>query len=111
MSQIVVTFRGGVVMCAAPNQKQDWKRVNRMIEEWSVTYPDLSAWLEETIAHALAEFGRPTSHRKRLRTTNGLKRFQLRIHPLFLPRVILTGYIHPISLQLYEVKFGRLGFD
>ena len=73
----------------APDQKQALKRVNRLIEEWSVTYPDLAAWLEETIAHALAVFGLPASRRKRLRATNGLERFQLRSHPIFLPRVIL----------------------
>jgi len=38
----------------APDQKQAWKRANRLIKEWSVTYLDLSAWLEVTIAGALA---------------------------------------------------------
>ena len=58
MSQIVVTFRGVCVMCDAPYQKQAWKRFNRLIEEWSVTYPDLAAWLKETIAHVLADSAR-----------------------------------------------------
>jgi transposase-like protein len=73
----------------APYQKQAWKRVNRLNKKLSVTYPDLAAWLEETIAHALAVFGLPASRRKRLRTTLGVERFQLRSHPIFLPRVIL----------------------
>ena len=60
----------------APDQKQALERSNRMIEEWSVTYPHLAAWLEETINDALAVFTLPESHRKRLRTTNGLERFQ-----------------------------------
>ena len=60
----------------APHQKQALERSNRMIEEWSVTYPHLAAWLEETINDALAVFTLPESHRKRLRTTNGLERFQ-----------------------------------
>jgi transposase-like protein len=59
----------------APDLKQAWQRANRLIEEWAVTYPDLSAWLEETIADALAVFALPASHRKRLRTTNGVERF------------------------------------
>ena len=79
----------GGVMRDAPDQKQALKRVNRLIEEWSVTYPDLAAWLEETIVHALAVFALPASRRKRLRTTNWLKRFQLGSHPIFLPCVIL----------------------
>jgi len=49
---------------AAPDQKQAWKWANRLIEEWSVTYRDLAAWLEETIAHALAVFALPASRRK-----------------------------------------------
>ena len=59
---------------AAPDLKQAWQRANRLIEEWAVTYPDLSTWLEETIADALAVFVLPAPHRKRLRTTNGLER-------------------------------------
>jgi transposase-like protein len=59
----------------APDQKQACKRANRLIEEWAVTYPDLSDWLEETIEDALAVFVLPAAHRKRLRTTNGLERF------------------------------------
>ena len=59
----------------APDQKQAFKRANRLIEEWAVTYPDLSAWLEETIADALAVFALPAAHQKRLRTTNALERF------------------------------------
>jgi len=41
-------------MFDAPDQKQAWKQANRLIEEWSVTYPDLLAWLEETTADTLA---------------------------------------------------------
>jgi len=47
-----------------------------LIEEWSATYPNLSAWLEETIADALGVFLLLASHGKRLRTTNGFERFQ-----------------------------------
>jgi len=46
-----------------------------LIEEWSVTYPDLAAWLEETFADALGGFALPASHGERLRTTNVLERF------------------------------------
>jgi len=59
----------------ALDQKQAWKLAVRLIEEWSVKYPDLAAWLEETIADALAVIVLLASHRKRLRMTNGLERF------------------------------------
>ena len=59
----------------APDQKQSYKRANILIEEWAVIHPDLSAWMEETIADALAVFELPVSYSKLLRTTNGLERF------------------------------------
>jgi len=40
-------------MFAAPDQKQAWNWANRLTEERSVTYPDLAAWLEKTIADTL----------------------------------------------------------
>jgi hypothetical protein len=49
-SRVKKVHRSSVKMFASPDQAQTWKRVIRLIEEWSVIYPDLSAWLEETIA-------------------------------------------------------------
>ena len=59
----------------APDQNQAWRRAQRLIEEWSDTYPELAAWLEDTIADTLAVFALPAAHRQRLRTTNGLERY------------------------------------
>jgi transposase-like protein len=41
--------------------------------------PGLASWLEDNIPEALVVFGFPASHRRRLRTTNGLGRRNLEI--------------------------------
>ncbi|MEA3441722.1 MAG: IS256 family transposase [Chloroflexota bacterium] len=63
----------------APNQEQAKVRANQLIFEWKDRFPNLVDWLEETIEDALTVFNLPAEHRKRLRTTNGLERFQQEI--------------------------------
>lgn len=60
----------------APDQQQAQARADRLTQEWQERFPDLATWLEETIADPLAVFQLPAEHRKRLRTTNGLERYQ-----------------------------------
>ena len=50
------------------------KLIKRLIEECSGTYLVLSAWLEDTTANNLGVSALSCSYRKRLRTTNGMKR-------------------------------------
>ncbi len=60
----------------APDQVQAQARADRLTKEWQDRFPDLATWLEETIADPLAVFQLPAEHRKRLRTTKGLERYQ-----------------------------------
>ena len=46
-----------------------------VIKRWGKTHPSLAAWLEETLEDCLAFFAFPEAHRRRLRTTNVLERF------------------------------------
>lgn len=46
-----------------------------LMEIWRVRFPDLVAWMEETIEEPLGVFVLPPEYRKRMRTTNGLERF------------------------------------
>ena len=46
-----------------------------VIARWGATHPSLAAWLEETLEDCLAFFAFPEAHRRRLRTTNVLERF------------------------------------
>jgi putative transposase len=60
----------------APNQEQAQERANRMVSTFRDRFPELASWLEETIEEPLNVFSIPAEHRKRLRTTNGLERYQ-----------------------------------
>jgi transposase-like protein len=60
----------------APSLRHAQARVDRLSSEWQDRFPDLVTWLEETIEDPLAVFTLPAAHRRRLRTTNGLERYQ-----------------------------------
>jgi putative transposase len=47
-----------------------------MVSAYQDRFPELASWLEETIEEPLNVFSLPAEHRKRLRTTNGLERYQ-----------------------------------
>ena len=49
-------------------------RLKLRAQKWEKTSPKLSAWLEANVPEALTVFAFPESHRRRLRTTNGLER-------------------------------------
>jgi transposase-like protein len=59
----------------APDYERAKERAGRLMEEWQDRFPQLVAWLEETIEEPLTVFELPEAHRKRLRTTNGLERY------------------------------------
>jgi transposase-like protein len=49
-------------------------RLKLIAQKWQKNSPKLSAWLEANVPEALTVFAFPESHRRRLRTTNGLER-------------------------------------
>jgi transposase-like protein len=49
-------------------------RLKLIAQKWEKSSPKLSAWLEANVPEALTVFALPESHRRRLRTTNGLER-------------------------------------
>jgi putative transposase len=59
----------------APDSERAWERAGSLMEAWRSRFPDLAAWMEETIEEPLGVFTLPPSHRMRMRTTNGLERF------------------------------------
>lgn len=63
----------------APDQTQAQERARQMIEDWQDRSPELASWLEETIDAPLAVFSIPSAHQRRMRTTNGLERYQQEI--------------------------------
>jgi transposase-like protein len=61
---------------AAPDQEHAQERANWMVSAYQDRFPEFSNWLEDTIEEPLNVFSLPAEHRKRLRTTNGLERYQ-----------------------------------
>ncbi len=55
----------------------EWARELRdeVIERWAKTHPAVAEWLETALEDGLACFSFPESHRRRIRSTNGLEMF------------------------------------
>lgn len=64
---------------SAPDRDQALARAERLMDGWRSRFPKLVAWLENTLEEALAVFSLPEGHRKRMRTTNSLERFNDRV--------------------------------
>ncbi len=54
-------------------------RVRELVEKYKDTYPEFSRRLEEEVEEILSCFHFPSSHRKKIRTTNSLERFNKEI--------------------------------
>jgi putative transposase len=63
------------VVFDAPTLEWAQGAVASVVSKWGKTHPTLSMWLEETLEQCLAFFAFPEGHRRRLRTTNVLERF------------------------------------
>jgi transposase-like protein len=58
----------------APDRAEAQRLLDQALEQWRQDAPKLAAWAEENLPEGFAVFGYPSSHRTRLRTTNGLER-------------------------------------
>lgn len=50
-----------------------------VVDCWSASHPVVADWIEESIEDTLASFALPEPHRRRIRTTNALERFNQEI--------------------------------
>jgi len=60
---------------AAPDRDWALSLAREVVERWSASHPAVAAWLEEGVEATLACFSFPEGHRRRIRSTNGLERF------------------------------------
>lgn len=67
VSDIQTVFNSG-------NKELAYEYLERVIDKYQDSYPELADYLEENVAHSLTVFNFPKKHRKRLRTTNTLER-------------------------------------
>jgi len=58
----------------APDRHEADRLLAQLVEKYQDSAPDLSAWLESDVPEGLAVFELPTTHRRRLRTSNMLER-------------------------------------
>ena len=60
---------------AAPDRVWALDAARGVVERWSASHPAVAAWIETGIEDTLACFSFPEPHRRRIRSTNGLERF------------------------------------
>jgi len=63
----------------APRREDAELRLKKAVEKWKSRAPKLADWMEENIPEGLEVFSLPPSHRRRMRTTNGLERLNQEI--------------------------------
>lgn len=63
----------------APDLDEATRLLSKLCDRYRDTAPQLAAWAEQNLPEGLAVFRLPASHRKRLRTINGLERLNKEI--------------------------------
>ena len=83
-------------------------RLEKCIEKYSESAPQLAEWMEENIPESLAVFALPASHRRRMRTTNMLERLheeikrRTRVARLFPNEASLLRLVSAIEMEISE---------
>jgi len=84
------------------------ERLQKCIEKYSKSAPQLAEWIEENIPGGLAVFALPGKHRKRMRTTNMLERLheeikrRTRVARLFPNEASLLRLVSAIEMEISE---------
>ena len=63
----------------APDRAEAERQLDLAVTKYRTTAPRLAAWLEANVPEGLTAFALPSSHRRRLRTTNMLERINREI--------------------------------
>ena len=83
-------------------------RLQRVVRKYEKTAPKLAAWLEANVPESLTVLGLPSSHRKRLRTTNMLERLnrelkrRTRVATLFPNSASLLRLVSAVLIEVSE---------
>ena len=84
------------------------ERLQKCVEKYSKSAPQLAGWIEENIPEGLAVFALPSKHRKRMRTTNMLERLheeikrRTRVARLFPNEASLLRLVSAIEMEISE---------
>jgi len=84
------------------------ERLQKCIEKYSKSAPQLAKWIEENVPEGLAVFAFPAKHRKRMRTTNMLERLheeikrRTRVARLFPNEASLLRLVSAVEMEISE---------
>ena len=103
------------VIFGASDQVEAERQLDLFVERYRKSAPSLAAWAEENIPEGFAVFDLPASHRKRLRTTNGLERLnkeirrRTRVATLFPNEASLLRLVSALLVEISEEwETGRI---
>ncbi len=63
----------------APDRHEADRLLAQLVNKYASSAPDLSVWMEANVSEGLTAFELPSSHQRRLRTTNMLERLNQEI--------------------------------
>jgi len=71
--------------------------------KWSVRYPRLTSWVEETIEQTLTFFRLPRQHHKHLKSTNMLERLNEEIRRrTYVVRIFPNTFVRALAVETHE---------
>jgi putative transposase len=88
------------------------ERLQKCVEKYSKSAPQLAEWIEDNIPEGLAVFALPGKHRRRMRTTNMLERLheeikrRTRVARLFPNEASLLRLVSAIEMEISEDWFA-----
>ena len=89
------------------------RRLKDMVARYVKTAPGLASWLEENIPEALEVFSFPATHRKKLRTNNGLERLnkeikrRTRVATLFPKEASVLRLVSAVLSEIGDLETDR----
>jgi len=92
----------------APDRAEADRQLKILMDRYRDSVPQLAEWAEENLSQGLSVFELPASHRKRLRTTNGLERVnkeikrRTRVATLFPNEASLLRLVSAILAEISE---------
>jgi transposase-like protein len=92
----------------AADERGATEQLARVVRKYQTSAPALASWMEENVPEGLAVFGLPTSHRRRLRTTNVLERLnrelkrRTRVATLFPNEASLLRLVTGVLIEISE---------
>ena len=92
----------------AGDRREAQERLDRLVAEHRKSAPKLAAWLEANVPESFTVFALPETHRRRMRTTNGLERLnkeikrRTRVATLFPNEASLLRLVTAVLMEVSE---------